>query len=261
MKKSIKIFIQLLRLNFRNFSVSRVNFYISLIATILWTLAYVIFIEVIFGHIDNLSGWDKGQILILMSFFYLFQNFGNIFFRDNFEDFGEALRKGELDFALTRPSSPYLLLFFKKIRFDLLATMIVNVVLFVYAFSQLQSPLSPMFFVLGMVYTGISLAFFFFFLLFLTTFTFWLQKNETINTIIWNLLQVSRYPRQMYQDIAKIIFIFIIPLALLASLPAEIALNFPAGLMISYFVGITIFFGIVSMKFFQYGLKKYTSAS
>lgn len=250
----------LIKLNFKNFTIYRTNFYISFVGTLLWTAAYVIFIEVIFQHINTLAGWDKGGMLLIMSFYYLFQNVGNVFFRDNFENFGDAMRQGQLDLVLTKPAPLKMLLFFNKIRMDSLAAFIINIFLFAYAIRELSTPISIEYFILGIIYTGISIIFFFYFLLFVTTFTFWFQKNETLNTIIWNLLQIGRYPRQIYQDIAKIFFVFLIPLALVASIPTEIALRFGSWKMAVYFIGVTIVFAIISNIFFHYGLKQYSSA-
>ena len=260
MKKSIKIFIQLVKLNFRNLLIYRANFFISFIATIFWTSSYIIFIEVLFGHIDQLKGFDKGTVLLLMTYFYLFSTLTSILYRENFEDFDERMRRGEIDFALTKPVSVEVQLFFRTIRLDHIASLMVTFFMFLYAFKEMETPVSIINFLLGLLYTGVSLIFFYYFLIFIITFAFWLQQAETLHAIVWNLLQIARYPRQIYTNIGKIIFVFLLPLSLLASLPTEITIAFKSGKMPLYFMGVTIIFAIIAKKFFYYGLKKYSSA-
>ncbi|MBI2453148.1 ABC-2 family transporter protein [Candidatus Peregrinibacteria bacterium] len=260
MQKSIKIFIQLIKLNFRSLLIYRANFFISLVATIFWTGAYIIFIEVLFLHIDQLKGFDKGTILLLMTYFYLFSTMTSIMYRENFEDFDGRMRRGEIDFALIKPVSVEVQLFFRTIRLDHVASLIVTFFMFLYAFKTMETPINILNFLLGLLYTSVSLIFFYYFLLFIITLSFWLQQAETLHTIVWNLLQVARYPRQIYTNIGKIIFVFLFPLALITSLPTEITIAFKSGEMPLYFMGVTIIFAIIARKFFYYGLKKYSSA-
>ena len=259
--KTLKIFLKLCDLNLKKLLVFRTSFYISFVLMSVWVLAYIVLIEVIFYHTSSLAGWNKGQVLLIMAMYYLVQNCADIFFKDNFEDFGEMIRKGELDFKIVKPAPVRLLAFFWQIRFDHVAGLIVTCGLFYYALRSMQFQIDPAFFLISLLFVGVSLVLYFSILSCIATLTFWVQRNETFNVLIFNVSQLSRYPRQIYRHLIGKILTFALPLALISSVPAEIALQFRNSPLPLYFIIITIVFYIAGRLFWNYGLKKYTSAN
>lgn len=259
--KTLKIFWKLCELNLKKLLVYRASFFVSLLLMSMWVVAYFTLIEVIFTHTKSLAGWNKGSVLLMMSFYYLVQNIADIFFKDDFEHFGEAVRRGELDFKLVKPVSPRLLSFFSEIRFDHAASLIPTGLLFIYAFQNLPEKITLSFFLAGLFFTAVSIVFYFTILSFIATLTFWVHKNDTFNTLIFNVSQLARYPRQIYRGVIGKILTFGVPLALIASIPAEVALRFENSPLPPVFIAITILFYILGRAFWNLGLKRYTSAS
>lgn len=259
--KTVKIFFTLCNLNLKKLFIYRASFFISLLLMSVWILGYVILIEVIFYHTPSLAGWNKGEVLLILSFYYLIQNISDIFFKDNFENFGDSVRRGELDFKLVKPVPPRLLAFFWDMRFDHVAGLLITVTLFIYSFRNISTPLNPLFFLMGIAATALSLILYFSILSIIGTLTFWVERNETFNVLIFNVSQLSRYPRQIYRNLIGKILTFGIPLALIASLPAEVAVQFKNGYLPFFFIGITAVFYFFSRLFWHYGLRRYTSAN
>ena len=248
-------------MNIKKMLIYRNSFYISLFAMVLWMCIYTALIEVIYGHTQDIAGWSKGGVLIILSFYYFITSIANFLFRDNFEQFGNKMRKGELDQYLTKPGSFQVQCFFANMRFDQLGAPFIVVFLFIYGVSQLDHQVIVSDIALGLVYAGISVVFFYHFLLLVATVTFYLEKAETLGSVMWNLSQVGRYPRQIFTGIAYSFFHFIFPMALITSIPSERFLGIEGGTMhILYFV-IIISFCTISQLFFHVGLKKYSSAN
>lgn len=258
---NFKVFLQLCSVNLKVLFTYRASFYISFVLNTVWVMSFLIFIEVLFTQIQTLAGLQKGQVLLIMSFYYLFQNIGDILYRENFESFSEQLRKGELDFALVKPASSRTLIFFHRMRFDFLASFLVTLLQCVYSISQLNTPVHPGFLIIGVLYSFVGAVLFFSILSIIATFTFWLIKNESLNSLIWNLSQVARYPRGIYLGIFGKFVTYLLPLALLANIPAEISLQFQENTLLAYFISITIFLLIFSKIFWDFGLKRYSSAA
>jgi ABC-2 type transport system permease protein len=259
--KNLKIFFKLCEMNLKKLLVYRASFFISLLLMSMWVVAYFTLIEVIFTHTKSIAGWNKGGVLLIMSFYYLVQNIADIFFKDDFEHFGETFRRGELDFKLVKPVSPRLLSFFWEIRFDHAASLIPTFLLFIYAFQNLSEKITLPLFLGALFFTAVSLIFYFTILSFIATLTFWVHKNDTFNTLIFNVSQLARYPRQIYRHIIGKILTFGIPLALIASIPAETVLGFENSPLPMLFIAVTLIFYILGRIFWNLGLKKYTSAS
>ncbi|MBI2453697.1 ABC-2 family transporter protein [Candidatus Peregrinibacteria bacterium] len=231
--------------------VYRASFLISLALMSMWVGAYATLIEVIFYHTDTLAGWNKGSVMLVMAYYYLIQNISDIFFKENFEHFGEVMRRGDLDFRIVKPAPVRLLVFFWEIRFDHAAGLIPTGLLFFYAFKNLPEALSFSSFLLGLLASAASVILYFSILSFIATLTFWIERNDTFNTLIFNVSQLSRYPRQIYRNTVGKLLTFGIPVALIASIPAETALKFESG---------SVFF-LFSRLFWHYGLRRYTSAT
>lgn len=248
-------------MNAKKLLIYRGSFIVSLALLSVWVATYVILIEVIFSHTPTLSGWSKGEVLLITSFFYFIQNISDMFFKDGFEEFHESVRRGELDFKLTKPASSRLLLFFGEMRFDYLGGLIPTSFFFIYAIKNIQFSVSVIDFFYGFSLAFFSIVLYFSILSIIATFAFWLHRNTALNTLIFNVTQVSRYPRQMYGNVVAKIISFGIPLALLASIPAEVTVRFNNGYMPVFFVAITAFFYALSKFFWHYGLRKYTSAN
>ena len=259
-KKNLKIWTQLVIMNFKHLLIYRAGFWITFALMAGWAAAYVIFVEVLFGHIGNLAGWNKAHVLLVLSFYYLFQNISDIFFKDNFEDFSDTMRKGELDFRLIKPASSRLLIFLYRMRFDQLSALIITIALFSYTLSQFDTPVSPVALAIGVFYMVFSTILYFSLLSIIATFAFWVQKNDTFRVLMWNVSQVARYPRQIYIGLTGKILTFVIPFAGLASIPAEIAVQFNTGYLPHFFVALTIVMLFISRWFWNFGLKKYSSA-
>lgn len=258
---TIKIFLKLCELNFKKLLIYRASFYISLVLMTVWVCAYVTLIEVIFYHTPDLAGWKKGQVLLIMAFYYFVQNISDIFFKDNFEEFGESVRRGDLDFKIVKPASTRLLSFFWEMRFDHTAGLFVTTGLFIYALNSIKEPISIPFVLLAFGFVGVATLLYFSILSFIGTLTFWIHRNDTFNVLIFNISQLSRYPRQIYTHIIGKVLTFGLPLALLASVPAEIALRYKNGYLPLFFIAISIIFYLLSKAFWKLGLRAYTSAN
>ncbi len=259
--KNTKIFLELIKINIKKMLIYRTLFFTEFFTMLLWAAAYILLIEVIFLHTKTLAGWDKSQAQLILAFYYSFQTFGEVFYIDNFEQFSLNLRRGLIDFNLIKPVSSRLLTFLYNMQFQDLSHFIMTIGLFIYAIKNLPHPLDPKFFILGLLMVIPATILNFSIHSIFTTTAFWLQKNETLSSIMWNFRQTAKYPRQIYQGFFKIAFSFIIPFALLASIPAEVAMNFQNGPYPFIFLGLTIFFFYISKWFWNLGLKKYSSAN
>ena len=257
---NLKVFVTLMSINLKITLTYRVSLLISLILNFFWVISYVIFMEVIFRNVPTLGGMTKGETLLIMAFFYFFTNISDIFYRDSFEQFSDKMRTGYIDTWLTKPASSRMLMFLSNMRFDYLTAIGVSAALFSYAYSHLEAAPNYTLFCIGILLTFASHIIFFSILSIIATFTFWLQKNDALNIAAWHMTQVARYPRSIYTSFAKIAFTYMFPLALIANLPAEVSLNKATPNMLIFFAIITTTIYIVSLSFWKWGLKRYTSA-
>lgn len=257
---NLKVFLTLISINIKVTLTYRASLFISLILNIFWVLSYVVFMEIVFQNVTTLGGLMKGEALLIMAFFYLFTNVSDILYRDSFEQFAQKMRTGYIDTWLTKPASSRLLMFMSAMRFDYITAMGVTVALFAYAFQTLGRTPDLHLLGFGVIISLFAHIIFFSVLSILATMSFWLEKNDTLNMLAWQVTQIGRYPRQIYLSIARVVFTYILPLALIANLPAEITLNTSSRETVVVFVIVTTALYVVSAIFWRYGLRRYSSA-
>lgn len=260
-RSDVKVFIHLLKVNIKKTLIYRTNFWISLFAMALWMGIYVIFFEILFMHIDDLAGWSKGEMLIFLAFYYFVQAMGNVLYRESFEIFGDKMRQGGIDFVLTKPVSKQILLFFDEIRFDHIVDFFLTALLFVYALVQTGIVIQPGLFLIGIVLAIFGNILFYGLLLLIASLLFYVDRMDGIGSFMWHLSQISRFPRQIYSGWGKWLFQFIFPLALLVSLPTEVALGRIDIKMLFYFIAISLLFFALGNLSFSLGLRRYSSAN
>jgi ABC-2 type transport system permease protein len=76
-----------------------------------------------------------------------------------------------------------------------------------------------------------------------------------------NLLKIGRYPLDIFEGFWKIVFIYFLPLILVAQIPAQALLQTLSLKFIFFVFGITFMFLVVAVNFWKVGLKNYLSAS
>jgi ABC-2 type transport system permease protein len=258
---NIKVFWQIFRINIKKSLIYRANFLVTVISITLWMGLYILFFEVIFSHVDSLAGWSKGEALTLLGFFYFVQGISNVFFRESFETFDFKLRKGQLDQVITKPASAQLLSFFVDMRIDHFLDLLITAMIFLYVQFQTDLVLSLPLMAYGLVLSLLGTLLFYGIMLSLITLVFLFDRIDVISSTIWNVSQVSRYPRAIYTSHAATVLQFLFPAALIAAIPAEVAVGSGESYWIFMLIFLSfIFFGIGTMLF-HVGLRKYSSAN
>jgi ABC-2 type transport system permease protein len=95
----------------------------------------------------------------------------------------------------------------------------------------------------------------------LTTLSFWLLNATPLPDLAQQIVQMSGRPYQIFGGMWKVIFLMVVPLAFMVTFPAQILLGelvwwwVPASIVLA---GVFLY---ASHKFWNLGLKHYSSAS
>ena len=228
---------------------------------VLWMTIYVVLIETFYSHTDKIAGWSKGGMIIILAFYYFITSIGNMFYRDNFDSFGETMRRGKLDQFFIKPAGFQLQCFMGNARFDQITGPVLAIFIFLYGLRELPETPDLPHMIAGIFYALVSVIFFYHFLLFVAASAFYLQRSDTLGSIMWNISQVGRYPRQIFSGFSKIFFEFIFPMALITTIPSEIFIAVPSVPMHAIFFIIVAVFCTLAQILFAIGLRKYSSAN
>lgn len=263
--KKLKRYTRLYRVfliqNLKGDMVYRSNFITLVIMDIGFVSISVILFKIIFDHVNNIAGWTFHQSVILIGSVGLIREMAYLTFRRGFLELGNHIRTGTFDMFMVRPIAPNIHLAFRHISLsESFGEALMGFILVTYGIIHLDNfhwitiPLYIIFLFNSLfIYYGFSLL--------INSVVFWVIKTQELNTIIYFFMETSRYPGDIFRGVGKIIFTFIIPIGIIATVPASI-LTGRIGwrfAVVSLLIGVT--FLSVGLLVWKKSIEHYSSAS
>ncbi|MFC4766147.1 ABC transporter permease [Effusibacillus consociatus] len=239
----------------------RSHFVSNLLMTLFGVAMAVLTVQVFFYQTKSLGGWGFYEVLILLGVFNALQGFVDMVLRPNIGRIVQHIRKGTLDFILTKPVDSQFFISFRHIGiwkfFDILMGLAI-VAFGVYGAGirlEFDDVLLFMLLMLASVVTLYSLW------MGVMTLSFWFVKVENISFLFSSLFETGRYPVQLYRDWLRFLLTYVFPVAVLTTFPAASLI----GKLEFGHVGISIVIAwvtfLLSRWFWKRALRFYTSAS
>ena len=97
--------------------------------------------------------------------------------------------------------------------------------------------------------------------LIIATISFWTTQSLGLARIFDNLLKIGRYPLDIFQGYWKLVFVYFLPLVLIAQIPSQALLQALSPRFLLFALSISGVFLILALGFWKVGLKNYLSAS
>ncbi len=239
----------------------RVNFFFQLFQSILSLVVAVAGITVIFSYTDSLAGWSPFEILALVGIYILVGGFIGLVIQPGMEKFIESVRKGTLDFTLTKPEDSQILVSIQQVNIWSLIDITLGfgiLVLALILLGEKVGSLQAVEFIL-MLIVGITIIYSFF--LILATLSFWFVRVENILTIFQSMYEAGRWPISLYPGWLRYGLTFVIPVAFATTVPAEAITQRLSWVTLLGAIALAVFLFIVSRWFWRVGLRHYSGTS
>jgi len=236
--------------------------------TLMWTLVEffwmgvnLLLIGVVYSHTDDIAGWNRNEMILLVGTAMLLQRLAMGLFWTNLFEMGRNIRSGHFDFFLCQPGNPVMMVSTRKLDPDALFNAIIAIGVIVYAVRELG--LQPGLLEIGLyaVMVGLGLVIHYAALLLITSTTFWLIGSQGIEGSYFTLFEFGRLPREAMRGAIAVVFVY--------GLPAVVASNAPASTLIHGFdwthllwlCGLAGGWLTLALWVFNRGLRRYSSAS
>lgn len=243
--------------------VYRFNFFLMAVGVVVQMLLTLAFVRVIYGFIDNLSGWNYDQALLVVASYMIVE--GVLWATCAFlYSITLQVRAGTLDILMVKPMDTQLLVSISMGDPEDWARVATAFVVFFYASSALGLSVLA-FAVNSMLYLYLifcACVILYSITLLIRTLSFWLTEGGNLWSIVDTITKTSQYPTDIFfQKFVRIFFSSVIPVAFLATVPAKVFIFGPNLRLILGSTILAIFFFAVSRRFWLFGLNHYTSAS
>lgn len=237
------------------------NFILWIIVEACWFALQLAFIGVLYFNVNEIAGWSRWEMVLLISTSHLVQQLFQAFVMINCMNLPELIRTGKLDFFLAQPVSTRFLVSTRSFEPGSIVNCVMALLVSAYAatripvhFSLFNSAAYLLLIVLG-VLVHCS------FMMILMTLSFWMTRAQGFVNAYYNLFQLARLPREAFKGIAGVIFTWFIPMLLVANVPARTLVSGFGWKESLYLIVITAVMFSLSGRFFNFGLRHYTSAS
>jgi ABC-2 type transport system permease protein len=261
MKRYSRMFLALVVLSLKRFFEHRSSTYGNLSISIFWFILTILTVEIIFTQVSSIFSWTKYELLFLVGYYRLIFNLGYILFNKSIDMIPGYIKSGELDIILTKPISSMFFVTFRHTRFYEFGQLFASTILIVYAALNLDwtfSFIHILSLVLGIV-SGLIIIYCLYFSI--AAFAIWTVNMEALPEFQFALSQALSYPTDIYGKILNIIFVTILPLAFVVTIPVKVLLNkSPYFLSLIGFI-IAVLMLVMTKYFWDYALRHYTSAS
>ena len=238
----------------------RENFVAKLLQNLVGFLFYLLTIYIVFANVEQVAGWKAPQFLILMGTCFFIDSIHGTFCY-HLSKLPELVRRGELDFVLIKPISSQFWVTFREFDFSTISLLIVSVIAVGMGVSASGVTLGILQILGYLVLTMAAILMFFAVRMIMMTTAVWFIDVSHMWVLSDTMMSIARFPTDIYGTNVRRIFIYYLPLAFIATIPAKQLID--GFSMPSMLHGIlwAVIFWIASKLFWNFALKHYSSAS
>ena len=239
----------------------RVNFWFSLVQSLISVGTSLAVLALVFSNTDSLRGWSAGELLVVMGVYVLVGGLIKMLVQPNMQQLMEDVQRGTLDFVLTKPADGQLLVSVRRVQLWQGIDVLVGVGLLVVATVRLPGTV-PVPAVLGFVLAlGLGAVAIYCFWLLLSTIAFWVTRLDPLVELFDGMYQAGRWPISIYPGWLQVGFTVLVPLAFAVTVPASALAGRASGWLLLGSVGFTAALAAVTRWVWRLALRRYSGAS
>ena len=239
----------------------RVNFFLSLVQSVVAVATALVVLALVFSHTDSLGGWSSDELLVIMGVYVLMGGLIRSVIQPNMAQLMTDVAEGTLDYVLTKPADAQLLISVRRFQIWQSVDVLVGFALVVVALVRLGEPVdvtSVLAFAAALLLGALDI---YCFWLILTTGAFWLTHVDFIIELFDGMYQAGRWPVTIYPGWLRIGFTFLVPLGFAVTVPASALTGRLSGWLLLGAVAFTAGLLAFTRWFWRLGLRNYSGAS
>ncbi len=241
----------------------KANFILWLLVEVLWFVGQIAFFSIIFGQVDRIGDWSKWEVVLLVGTHQIIAQLFQAFFFVNIANIPELVRTGKLDSLLLLPVDSQFAVSTKQFGLDSILNALLGGVVVIVSLAQLHVLPTVLSVSLYLMALAFGVAVHYSIMLALAAVSFWIIRAQGLVYGYFNFLQIARYPDVIFPRMFRFIFGWIIPVIIVANIPARLLikpLSDPLWLMFHLMIagGLAL---VISRTFWNFALQRYSSAS
>jgi ABC-2 type transport system permease protein len=241
----------------------KANFLLWMLVEVLWFCGQIVFFSIIFGNVDRIGDWTKWEVVLLVGTHQIISQLFQAFFFVNVANIPELVRTGKLDSLLVLPIDSQFAASTKQFGLDSIVNALVGAAVVCVSLAHLDYVPSVGAVLLYLVAIGFGVTVHYSIMLGLAAVSFWVVRAQGLVYGYFNFLNIARYPDVIFPWLFRIIFGWIIPVVIVANIPARLLIKSfgQSGWLIFHLVIAASIVFWLSRAFWHFALRRYSSAS
>jgi ABC-2 type transport system permease protein len=239
----------------------RVNFFVSLLQTVIALTAGLVMLALVYSHTDDLNGWSQSELLCVLGVQILMGGVVKTSIQPNMTRLIEDVREGKLDFALTKPEDSQLLVSVREVRIWQAVDVFTGLIVLGFGLSRITTDVGVSDAAAFALALALGAVLIYCFWLIVATVAFWVVNMWHAVELFDGVFQTGRWPIGIYPGWLRYSVTFLVPVAFAVTVPAE-ALTSRLDwqtLLLAVVFAVTLF--SFTRWFWRFGLKRYSGAS
>ena len=261
MKRYIRIYIQLLRLNLAVLLTYRVNLINNMIASIGWGAMSLYTVIILTTHVTEAYGWKREELLLLNGLYGVIVGVFHMFLSINMGRMSRIIHMGELDGILIKPIDSQFAISLWQVNFSSVfrILMALGYTVWIMHSMHLVVTVSSILFAVGLALISLVLLYSIWFLM--LTNLIWFTNMSNLVVFLYSFESMARFPKEMLTQLASLVFFVVMPLTLVINTPVRVLLHTATFADVMMLVALSVGLWWAARKYWVFALRHYTSAS
>jgi ABC-2 type transport system permease protein len=243
----------------------RANYLLKVFVEVLWIVLLLLFYRTIFTRTSVVADWTEAEYMFFLGCYYALEGLMETLFLNNFSEFAELVRKGDLDLILVQPIDEQFVVSCRSVEWSTVPNILMGAGLMVYGLDRMGWPVTwPQVAVFAVTFPC-ALAMSYSFILMLSSTAVWMVRNQSLYELWWLFTSLMRYPKEIFTgrlgEPVGWLFTFLIPVLLVSNVPARSMARALEPGMTAYMLAATVGLVALSRWVFRRALRSYRSAS
>jgi ABC-2 type transport system permease protein len=239
----------------------RANFAIQLFQSAIALGTGLAVLALVFGQTRELAGWSQPELLAVMGVHVLMGGVIGTFIQPNMIRLMEDIRRGTLDFVLTKPEDAQVLISVREFRIWQAVDILTGAVVLAVAVGQLQATVGAGQALAFAVALLLGATMIYCFWLILTIGAFWIVRMDQLVEMFEGIYQSGRWPVTVYPGWLRISLTYLVPIAFAVTVPAEALTDRLTAETLAVAAALAVALLVVTRLLWRVGLRRYGGAS
>jgi ABC-2 type transport system permease protein len=239
----------------------RMNIVLKVINDIIWYVTQAILFEVLFLLVPRIGDWTLESSRLFLGILFIVDALFSILFFDNLEKLSDRVRKGDLDFILSKPMNSQFAMSMYKMNASYIINLVIVTCWFFYHLLHSSIILDPLRILFFPVLILSSLCLVYSTRVLFCTLSVIYTRADYIMYVWFQLYRFGTRPDSIYPGAIRFVIMSVMPFALIASIPAKWLLFQASWLWFFWAIFVGFSFLYLSHLFWNFALRRYSSAS